>query len=77
MLDKKKWDLGRFSNEVSMSVYCYKQINYTFGKVCNALEAAEISLIPFKGSVILKYYSEPLMRTIYDIYILIQKEDIE
>ncbi len=67
----------QFDRYILTAIYRYEQINYTLGKVCEALETAKIPFIPLKGSVIRKYYPEPWTRTSCDIDILVNEEDAE
>ncbi len=59
------------------AVYRYEKLNFELKQVCEALEKAQISFLPLKGSVIRKYYPEPWMRTSCDIDILVHKEDLK
>lgn len=65
-----------FSNRaIFNAVYRYEQLNYEYGKLCDAFEAAKIPFMPLKGSVLRKYYPEEWMRTSCDIDILVREED--
>ncbi len=66
-----------FERTIIKALYRYEQLNCDYGELCNALESAQISFIPLKGSVLRRYYPEPWMRTSCDIDILIQENDIE
>ena len=59
------------------AVYRYEQLQYTFDKLCDALENAQIPFLPLKGSVIRKHYPEPWMRTSCDIDVLVREADLE
>lgn len=65
------------SRHILTAVYRYEQKNYELGKICEALEKAEIPFIALKGSVLRKYYPEPWMRTSCDIDILVNKIEVE
>ena len=60
---------------LSAVVRC-ERISYALTQVCQALEAAEVSHIPLKGSVLRLLYPEGWMRTSCDIDILVHKEDL-
>ena len=59
------------------AVYRYERINFEYGNLCTALEKAQISFLPLKGSVIRMYYPEAWMRTSCDIDVLVHEEDSE
>ena len=68
---------AKFKKQQMLAVFRYERINYELQEICRVLEAAKISHIPLKGSVIRQYYPEPWMRTSADIDILINEEDSE
>ena len=59
------------------AVYRYERINFEYGNLCTALEKAQISFLPLKGSVIRMYYPEAWMRTSCDIDVLVRREDLD
>ncbi len=63
--------------EIITALYRYEQLNCVYTELCSALEAAHISFIPLKGSILRKYYPEPWMRTSCDIDILVRKEELD
>ncbi len=63
--------------EIIKAVQRYEQMSYAYAQLCDALEKAEISFLPLKGSVMRSCYPEPWMRTSSDIDILVREEDIE
>lgn len=67
----------KFDEQIFTAVYRYENINYELEQICKTLEEAKIPFIPLKGSVIRKYYPEPLMRTSCDIDVLVHENDIE
>lgn len=64
-------------NEMIKAIYRYTQHNCEYIELCDALEAAHVSFIPLKGSVLREYYPEPWMRTSCDIDILVKKNEAE
>ena len=66
-----------FEKPILKAVYRYERLNFEYGQVCAALEAAKIPFIPLKGSVLRKYYAEAWMRTSCDIDILVHEDDVE
>ena len=68
--------LNAFKLQMMMAVGRYEQQNAEFKRICEALEIAEISYIPLKGSVIREYYPKPWMRTSCDIDILVKAENL-
>lgn len=66
-----------FLKERNLAIYRYVQMSHEFVRICFALENAEISYIPLKGSVLRKLYKEPWLRTSCDIDILVQEENLE
>ncbi len=70
-------EIANAEGEIFKAVFRYEGFTYELGKLCDALEKAEIPFMPLKGSVIRQYYKEPWMRTSCDIDILIHEEDIE
>ena len=64
--------------QVAMSAFVrYMQLDYEYRRTCEALEKAQISFMPLKGSVLRAYYPEPWMRTSCDVDILVRKEDLK
>ncbi|MBR2927382.1 MAG: nucleotidyltransferase family protein [Clostridia bacterium] len=59
------------------AVFREQRTTYEYGRLCNALEAAQIPFLPLKGSVIRVFYPEPWMRTSCDIDVLVQPKDLE
>lgn len=74
LLDESSKELEK---TILLATYRYVQINYAFTTLCEALEKAQISFIPLKGSVIRQYYPEPWMRTSCDIDVLVHETDLE
>lgn len=66
-----------FEREMNTALFRYVKISYDLEAISNALEKAQISFIPLKGSAIRKYYPEPWLRTSGDIDILIADSDVE
>ncbi len=64
-------------NKIVKVIYRYSQLDYELGKICQALEEADIRFIPLKGAVLRFYYPEPWMRTSCDIDVLVREEDLE
>lgn len=64
-------------SKMLIAVYRLEKLNYELTKLCAALEQAEISFIPLKGSVLRQYYPEPWMRTSCDIDVLVHAEDLQ
>lgn len=77
LIDKSNDCYTWLSRELLTAVYRYEKINYEYNRICDALECAEISFLPLKGSVMRQYYPESWMRTSCDIDILIHKNDLE
>lgn len=67
----------KIENSMLKAVFRYRQLNYEYQSICDALESAKIPFIPLKGSVMRKYYPEGWMRTSCDIDILVHEEDTE
>ena len=67
----------KIENSMLKAVFRYRQLNYEYQSLCDALESAKIPFIPLKGSVMRKYYPEGWMRTSCDIDILVHEEDTE
>jgi hypothetical protein len=59
-----------------LAVFRYVKLEYESGRLCTALEAAEVPFIPLKGSIMRKYYPEEWMRTSCDIDVLVHDEDL-
>ena len=74
LITKENNDIENFIYKV---VYRYEQTRYEYENLCSALESAQISFLPLKGSVIRKYYPEAWMRTSCDIDILVHAEDLD
>lgn len=74
LIPQDKMDIEKY---LLKSVYRYERIRYEYENLCAALEKAQISFLPLKGSVIRKYYPEPWMRTSCDIDVLVHREDLE
>lgn len=68
---------SKIEYEILKAVYRYERLNAEYKRICNALEKAEISFLPLKGSVIRKDYPEAWMRTSCDIDILVRKSDVD
>ena len=69
--------LTRCKCAAGQAVYRYERLQYTFDKLCDALEQAQIPFLPLKGSVIRQHYPEPWMRTSCDIDVLVREADLE
>lgn len=78
---KKNRLLAENNNELEKlifkAVYRYEKLKYEYESLCCALEKAEISFLPLKGSVLRKYYPEAWMRTSCDIDLLVHREDLD
>lgn len=71
-------DLSEKFKKASLTAfYRYEQSEYELGKICEALNRAQIPFVALKGAVIRKYYREPWLRTSCDIDILIYEQDLE
>lgn len=69
---------GQILKQCSMrALYRCVQLEHAYEQANNALEQAEISFIPLKGSVLRQHYPEPWMRTSCDIDILVKESDLE
>ncbi len=55
----------------------YRQTQFEFDRICEALEEGGIDHLPLKGSVIRPYYPDPSMRTSCDIDILIRPGQLD
>lgn len=77
LLDKSNDCYAWLSKMLLTAVYRHERINNEYIRICDALERAEISFLPLKGSVLRQYYPESWMRTSCDIDILIHKNDLE
>ena len=64
-------------SKMLIAVYRLEKLNYELTKLRAALEQAEVSFIPLKGSVLRQYYPEPWMRTSCDIDVLVHEEDLQ
>lgn len=60
-----------------LAVYRHERLNAAYERVCLALEEAEISYLPLKGSVIRPLYPQPYFRTSCDIDILVKEEALQ
>lgn len=67
----------KLDNSILNAVYRQETQSYELGRICEALEKAQLPFIPLKGSVIREYYPEPWMRTSCDIDVLVHEEDAE
>ncbi len=74
LLTQENKELG---DEIIKAIYRHVQRNYSYLQMCDAFEAAEITFIPLKGSVMREYYSDPWMRTSCDIDVLVKNEDTD
>lgn len=64
--------------QAAMSAFArYMQLDYEYKRTCEALEKAQISFMPLKGSVLRAYYPNPWMRTSCDVDILVRKEGLK
>lgn len=70
-------DHAEIEKHIFKAVYRYERLRYEYENLCDALEKAQISFLPLKGSVIRRYYPEAWMRTSCDIDILVHEEDVE
>lgn len=77
LIDKTNSFYTKFHQKQIMAIYRYEQMNYEFGKLCQALEKAEITFIPLKGTVIRSYYAKPWYRTSCDIDLLVKEQELE
>lgn len=77
LLEKNSTYYTKMQQVQVMAVFRYEKLNYEFEWLCEALEKAEITFIPLKGSVLRRYYPEPWMRTSCDIDVLIHEEDLK
>ena len=77
LIDKSNDCYAWLSRELLTTVYRYEKINHEYNRICDALESAELSFLPLKGSVLRQYYPEPWMRTSCDIDILVHENDLE
>ena len=65
-------ELGAKAKKIQVSsVFRIQGLEFELGRICGALEKAEIDFIPLKGSVLRNLYPEPWMRTSADIDILV------
>ncbi len=64
-------------NSEAKAIFDYTQQKVSLDEISEALEMADISYIPLKGSAIRDLYPEPWMRTCADIDVLIKKDDID
>lgn len=69
--------LGKFSQDMMMSIYRYEQQQYELNHFVKILEEEKFEFMPLKGSVLRKYYPEPWMRTSCDIDILVRQNQVE
>jgi hypothetical protein len=53
------------------------QRDHEYRQICQVLDAAEISYIPLKGTVLREYYPEAWMRSSCDVDILVQPEVLD
>ena len=66
----------KFRRKAILAVSRYERLDYERRRICETLEAAEISFLPLKGSVIRQYYPEAWMRTSCDVDILVHEDDL-
>ena len=59
LIDKSNDCYAWLSRELLTAVYRYEKINHEYNRICDALESAELSFLPLKGSVLRQYYPEP------------------
>lgn len=59
------------------AVYRHEQSRHELMKICEVLEAAQISYMPLKGAVVRDYYPEPWLRTSCDIDVLVHEADLD
>lgn len=65
----KKAALGVFAR--------YVQRNFSYTRICAALEEGKIPFLPLKGTVLRDFYPEPWMRNSCDTDILVHPEDLD
>lgn len=70
-------ETAAIERSIFKAIYRYQQIQFEFGRLCEALEEARIPFIPLKGAILRQYYPEPWMRTSCDIDILVRREDLD
>lgn len=68
--------LEKLQREELASIYRYEQMKYAYEEICGALDRAEITYVPLKGSVLRPFYPYESMRTSCDIDILIHESDL-
>ena len=70
-------EANKYNDAAMKAVYRYVRLSYDYSNLCAALDAAGISYIPLKGSVLRERYPEPWMRTSCDVDILVHPEDLD
>ncbi len=67
----------RLEREFQGTVYSGSTMEYELQSVSEAFRSEEIPFVVIKGSILSRYYPEPLLRTMGDIDLLVKAEDAE
>ena len=67
----------RMEREFQGTVFLCSTLEYELRAVSEAFQAEQIPFVVIKGSILSRYYPEPLLRTMGDIDLLVKAEDAE
>ena len=67
----------RMEREFQGTVFLCSTMEYELRAVSEAFQAEQIPFVVIKGSILSRYYPEPLLRTMGDIDLLVKAEDAE
>ena len=67
----------KLKNDLAKSVFRYERLNYSYLKVIEQFERANIDFVPLKGAIMREYYPAKHLRTSCDIDLLVKKSDLD